>query len=449
VNTQTPLVRFRLGYLSLLEKYGKLKSPFDLRDLVEGEDYDYTPGGVGGMVYSAVQSLRREKVVGRVKWVSLGPEAPPRFNVGKIEFYNVSLDKEDVPLYTSFKEAIWNEIHQIEQYRMNATEYEAYVKYGWLSTELMMSFLDEVDLFFIHDFQQLQIGQMIGPSAPTVFRWHIPFDLTGVSANLRKLIIRGAEAFDAIIVSTKRDLEGLIKAGYRGRAYQSYPYTDPQRWVRPSRSETQDVLNRFSLTGNDRIIVVVGRMDPMKAQDVAISAVAKVKKQFPTVKLILVGNGSFTGSAKGGLAHPKVTKWRAELAALSRKVGVEDSVIFTGYISDAILKCLYSASDCVLIPSRIEGFNLTTIEAWLYRKPVVVSLGAGSSELVINKVNGYTFAPADVDDLAEKLRRVLANAEDAAKMGANGFDSARICFADRAVTEMRDIFNETLKQYSG
>jgi len=80
-----------------------------------------------------------------------------------------------------------------------------------------------------------------------------------------------------------------------------------------------------------------------------------------------------------------------KLRDLTQETGVKDKVIFTGYVTEKELASLYMRSDVVILTSRTEGFGLTVCEAWNYQKPVVVSKGAGVSELVIEGVNGYTF----------------------------------------------------------
>lgn len=447
INTQTPLVRFKLSYFALLEKYGRLERPLNLQSLVEGEDYEYTPGGVTAMVYPLLQKMGSASIIEKPKWVSLGPNAPPQYTANGIDFYSVSPDEHDIPLYTSFKEGIWNEMHGLGKLVVKPEEYQAYANYNWLSAELMMRFLNEVDLFYIHDFQQLLTGSLLGPSAPTVLRWHVPFRLDTATHELRTLVIKSAETFDAMVVSTRRDLEGLIRAGYRGRAYQIYPYTEPSKWKPATDTEIQSVRDAYSIKNDDKVLLLVARMDRIKSHDLGIMAVAKLRDEFPNIKLVLVGNGSFTGSGSGGLAHTKSAEWKMELFELVKSLGVADNVIFAGHAKDDRLRPLFSISDCVLIPSKIEGFNLTTVEGWLYKKPVVVSKGAGSSELVIDDVNGYTFTPGNVDEFAEKTGQVLRNSENAAKMGANGFDSARQCFVDTAMDKLKGIFEEVMKLY--
>ncbi|NOZ77272.1 MAG: trehalose-6-phosphate synthase [Euryarchaeota archaeon] len=98
---------------------------------------------------------------------------------------------------------------------MDVGDFVAYANYNWLCVHKMFEILDEVDIYYVHDFQQLQTGAMIGLAAPTVFRWHIPFNLDGVEKHLRNFIIRGMEGFDSIVVSCKRDL-GADKGRVQG-----------------------------------------------------------------------------------------------------------------------------------------------------------------------------------------------------------------------------------------
>ncbi|MGQ9469177.1 MAG: glycosyltransferase family 4 protein [Nitrososphaerales archaeon] len=445
VNNQTPLVRFKLGYPELLEKYGALIEPVDLRMLVEGEDYEYTPGGVTAMVYPLLKRMIKEGIIAEPRWVSLGPNAPSQVIVDGMMLYNVSLDDRDILLYSNFKEGIWRETHGLEQMQIKPSEYEAYARYNWVTAQLLLKLLPEVDLFFIHDFQQLQIGNLIGPSAPTILRWHIPFRPENLSNRLRTFILKCIEAFDAVVVSTRRDLEGLIHAGYHGKAYQIYPYLNPDKWNRPSDSVLNKFKDRFKLKEN--FLLIVGRMDGIKGQDIGIKALSFLKDWFPGLKLVLVGDGSFTSSGAGGLSHPKGVIWREELRKIARELKVEDSVIFTGYLNDEEIKAAYTLADAVIVTSRSEGFNLTMVEGWLYKKPVIVSRGAGSSELVNEGVNGYTFDPQNPKDLAEKIGQLLMKKEASIKMGDNGFYTSRQCYVDNAVKRLAEIFDEVVKRF--
>ena len=400
-------------------------------------DYYFAPGGVTATVYPMIKALRAARAVSKASWVSLNPNAPSKVVFDDIAFYHVQLPSELIPLYTNFKENIWREFHGLGPTEFSPRGYEAYVYYNWLCAQRMLKLLPDVDLMWVHDFQQLQVGGLIGPSAPTVFRWHIPFRVELVSPRLRDFVTKCLESYDAVIVSTKRDLEGLIHAGYKGRAYQIYPYVDPRKWRPVGEAKVVRVAERHGLSPDDLAVLVVARMDYIKGQDVAIKAHALLRRRRSNVKLLLVGDGSFTSA---GLGHSKGETWSRYLRSLVRELGVQDSVKFLGYVGDEELRALYTRADAVVVPSKMEGFGLTTVEAWSYRKPVVVSRGAGSSELVIEGVNGYTFKPEDHEELCEKLDALLSNAEAAAKMGEVGYETSKQCWVSSAVERLIEVF---------
>lgn len=447
VNTQTPLVRFKVGYAELRDRYGYGSGPVSLDKLEQGLDYIFTPGGVTGMVHSALNRMLDSGLITNPTWVSLGPGSPREVNAGRIRLYNVTLDEEQLLRYAVFKEGIWSEIHGLGRLSFGPREYQAYVEYNWQCAKVMLDMLQDTDIYWVHDFQQLLVGNLIGPSAPAVFRWHIPFRLDEVSLRLRMLILKGIEGFDSIIVSTKRDLEGLIRAGYKGEVHAIYPFLNPHGMVTPSRRAIEAVRAKLGLKNDDTIALVVARLDPIKNQELAIKAVAKLTKEFSSLKLLVVGDGSFTSSASGGLGQPKAKKWKSRLKALVTRLGLQGNVVFTGYVSDEELNCLYAASEVVLVPSTIEGFNLTAAEGWRRRKPCIVSKGAGISELVQDGVNGFTFSPGNVDELVEKLRTVLSSPESASKMGENGLMTAELCSIDSAVKSQKAAFEKVIKLY--
>jgi glycosyltransferase involved in cell wall biosynthesis len=447
VNSQTPFIKFLTPYSELLEKYDSLGVPLKLEELYQDVDYQFSPGGVTAMIFPLLKKMRAKNIIEDPIWISLGSNAPDEVLVDHVRLFHVQLPEYDMKRYANFKESIWNEIHGIGRFQIKPEEYEAFIRYNWLSTQVMLRMLREIDLYFIHDFQQLLTGTLIGPSAPAILQWHIPFKLESVSSKLKTFILKNIEGFDSIIVSTRRDLEGLIHAGYRGHAYQIYPYIDRSEWGPASSADIETVKETLKLKPGERVLLIVARMDKIKGQDIAIRAFSHVLKSRNDVKLLLIGNGSFSGSKEGGLAHPKSSIWRSQIQSLARDLGVSDKVFFAGYRPPEFVKAAYSLADAVLVSSRSEGFGLTTIEGWLYKKPVIVSSGAGSSELVIDDVNGYTFESGNDQQLAEKILKVLSKGEAAEKMGERGLDTATICDIERNISSLQHVFEETLSYF--
>lgn len=445
INSQTPLIRFKLQYAELLEKYGELPDPVRIDALIEGEDYEMSPGGVPKLVCPLMNRMIKENLIENAHWVSLNPMGPERVAAGKILIHNISLGSREVPAYSRMKERIWEEIHDLERHQVGPEEFAVYAKYNWLCATKMFELLP-IDVFYIHDFQQLQIGNMIGLAAPTVFRWHIPLDLSKVDPYMRNFIVRCMETFDAVVVSCKRDLEGLIRAGYHGRAYQVYPYVDDERWSEPTSSEMDKFCSTFGIGADDRMILVVGRMDKIKGQDIVVKAMSQLTSKFPNLKLVLVGDGSFSGSAVGGLSHPKANVWRRELQRLVRDLNLEKHVVFTGYLPDELLRAAYKRAEALVLPSVKEGFGLVVGEAWVYKKPVVVSKGAGASEMVMEGTNGYTFEVGDVGSLVNKLSLILKNPEAAAVIGERGNEMVKVLSLEEGVKKISTIFAEIIEE---
>ncbi|EZQ06752.1 MULTISPECIES: glycosyltransferase family 4 protein [Acidianus] len=430
INTQTPPVRLKLTYKDILEKYGYISLPLDLNELSQ-DDYYISVGGVSKMMLSLLSNFKE-----RSRWVALGPGYPPEIVMNNMNVSFIDLSPEVLSLYTKFKEGIYNEAHGVSRYEINGREYIAYATYNWLSAQKLLEYYSDTDVFFINDFQQLLIGGIIGPSAPAVLWYHIPFVPENMGERLREFVARSFEGFDLVILSTKRDMEGLLRTGAKVKAKQIYPFIDPSSYKKVSDSDVRSIESKYGIKEDDKVILVVARMDPIKSQDVAIKAIKNLN-----VKLVLAGDGSFTSKTLG---HDKASNWVRKLKDIAKQFNVEDKVIFTGYVTDDDLFSLYQRSNVVVLPSNVEGFGLTVCEGWNYGKPVVVSKGAGASELIIEGINGYTFNPGDYNGLASAIRDSLKDEE---RIGQRGLETLRKCSVDYAYDQIKDVLEEAMGSY--
>lgn len=440
VASQTPLIRFRVMAKDLITKYGCPPSGIPLSLLKEGDDYVFSPGGVTRMVFPLLKQMVGRKFITNPYWVSLNPIGPERVVVDGITLEHVALKSERMRGYGLVKEAIWNIIHGIKHepasvaHLLWGDEYSDYTYYNRICAEriLKLDAEQDFDLFYIHDFQQLPTGFMLHSLKPKVFRWHIPFNETTIPAEWKHFLLGYLDSYETVIVSSRKYLGALRRFGYRGKAYHIYPYIDPEIYKRPSRRQVEEFCEKFCIAGSDRAVLVVARLDPTKGQDRAIRAIARVAKEIPEVKLILVGNGSFS-SSREGLGLSKASRWLSQLQKLTRDLKIEDRVIFTGHVNHNELEAAYARSDLTVLPSVREGFGLVVLESWLYKKPVIVSSNAGISELVVDGKNGMVFNPDNPVELADKIVELLKNSELAAKLGANGLETLRECHIGEGV----------------
>ncbi|MFS2242454.1 glycosyltransferase [Microbacterium sp. OR16] len=137
-------------------------------------------------------------------------------------------------------------------------------------------------------------------------------------------------------------------------------------------------------------ILFVGRLTGEKQVDVVLRAVAALDPALD-VHFDIAGGGD----------------QRKALEALTAQLGIEDRVTFHGRVTDAQLRELYSRSSVFAIASIAELQSIVTMEAMASALPVVGADAVALPHLVHDGENGYLFEPGNVDDLADKLTRVL------------------------------------------
>ena len=439
VNTQTPLVQY-LGNPDSGRLEAASRDPTDLTTLREGVDFQYSPGGVTRMVFPLVRRLLEAEVVGEVHWVALNPHAPPTVRLGKITLHNLALDGDRMAGYGEVKEAIWGRIHEIDAARPRDDLFwsEAFSEYAYYNrrTAEVIQQLDrthDFDAFYIHDFQQMPVGHMLATVKPKIFRWHIPFDASVFPDQWRALLATYLDSYDMIVVSTASYAESLLAWRPEANVLRLYPYLDPADYGRPSRSTVAATAKRLGLGPTDRVALVVARMDPMKGQDLAIRALEGLREEYPELRLVLVGNGSFSGS-RSGLGLSKSATWRQHLEKEATARGVRDRVLFTGHVSQEDLDALYERAEFTILPSIREGFGLVAVESWLHRRPAIVTRRAGVAELIRDGVSGLLFDPDRPEELEKRMRQLLDDRSGRlrARLVRNGRVASRQCTLDAA-----------------
>jgi len=112
-------------------------------------------------------------------------------------------------------------------------------------------------------------------------------------------------------------------------------------------------------------------------------------------------------------------KWRR---LLNRR-----DVCVLGRMGHAQLRIEFQLASLFCLASLEDGFSMAALEAMAHGVPVVVSTGAGSSDLVIEGVNGFTFKPDDLDGLAKHILFAYQNPEAVALMSAASITTASAC----------------------
>ncbi|WP_067825229.1 glycosyltransferase family 4 protein [Nocardia inohanensis] len=145
------------------------------------------------------------------------------------------------------------------------------------------------------------------------------------------------------------------------------------------------------------VVLCVRRLERRMGIDVLIRAWATVRAAHPHARLVIVGTGT---------AEP-------ELRALARG---DDSIVFTGAVSDEQLTELYVRSELTVVPSlALEGFGLIALESLAAGRAPIVSDCGGLPDSVRELDASLIVPPGDADALAARLDAGLAGTRPGAK----------------------------------
>ncbi|MDQ2848339.1 MAG: glycosyltransferase [Actinomycetota bacterium] len=155
---------------------------------------------------------------------------------------------------------------------------------------------------------------------------------------------------------------------------------------------------------NRGYLLVAARIQPLKGQDVAISALAALDSADRPL-LVLAGGTS-----------PGYEDFRTELDALVESNGLNSEVWFLPAQSRPRLAELMRGAALLLAPSRSETFGLVTLEAAASGVPSVVPAATGLADAVRGGVSGVQVAGFEAESWATAIRRLLENPETLAAL---------------------------------
>ncbi len=151
------------------------------------------------------------------------------------------------------------------------------------------------------------------------------------------------------------------------------------------------VRERYGL--GSQYLLALGNLQPRKNIGRLVEAYARLRRdgQLVGVQLVLAGKAL----------------WReSEIYAKVKGAGLEQEVIFPGYVDDADLPALYSGALAFVFPSLYEGFGLPPLEAMACGTPVIASNAASLPEVVGDAA--LTVNPTDVQALADAIHLVVS-----------------------------------------
>ncbi|MCK0110785.1 D-inositol-3-phosphate glycosyltransferase [Ornithinimicrobium sp. F0845] len=185
------------------------------------------------------------------------------------------------------------------------------------------------------------------------------------------------------------------------------------------------------------VVLFVGRIQPLKAPDVTIRAVAELVRRDPTLRERLVV-GVLGGPSGSGLARPE------SLQELTAELGLEDMVRFVPPVSRAALADWYRAADLVTVPSYNESFGLVAVESLASGTPVVAA-DVGGLPVAVGD-GGVLVDGHDPLHWADEIGALLADGQRRAALAEAGLAHAASLGWDSTVDRLDEVYRQARAQ---
>ncbi len=172
----------------------------------------------------------------------------------------------------------------------------------------------------------------------------------------------------------------------------------------------QQAREKLGISGQEKVLLFVGNLLPVKGVDLLLTAFARVASQDPDLYLYLGGDGPL----------------RRTLAEQADRLGIRERVHFMGRRPYEEIPFWINSADAVVLSSRSEGLPSILLESMGCGKAMVATDVGGISEILRDGETGFLVEPENPDRLAERLGRILVESPELARtMGERAYEASR------------------------
>jgi D-inositol-3-phosphate glycosyltransferase len=199
---------------------------------------------------------------------------------------------------------------------------------------------------------------------------------------------------------------------------------------------------RLGLPQDAFIPLFAGRIQPLKAPDVLLRAVAVLLERDPSLRprLLVPVVGGPSGS---GLAKPE------GLQKLAARLGIADIVQFRPPVGQVELAEWFRAASVLVMPSHSESFGLVAIEAQASGTPVIAASVGGLPVAVREGATGFLVTGHDPAEYARAMSRFIDAPELVDRMGSTASRHAQSFGWDTAATATARVYAAALNAHGG
>ncbi|MBG93112.1 MAG: glycosyl transferase family 1 [Chloroflexi bacterium] len=192
---------------------------------------------------------------------------------------------------------------------------------------------------------------------------------------------------------------------------------------------------KLKFYNEDKIVLAVGRVEPLKGLDVLIRAMSYVDPEMP-YQLVIIGGDK--------AASVEISR----LKDIAMQVGIAHKVKFIGSVDHSKLPIYYRAADVVVIPSFSESFGLVAVEAMASGVPVVASNVGGLALTVEHGRAGFLIPPGSSDQFGEKINLLLNDPKLRSDFGKIGVENMRSYSWDAVAIQLCNVFRLLIEDES-
>jgi glycosyltransferase involved in cell wall biosynthesis len=290
---------------------------------------------------------------------------------------------------------------------------------------------ERIDVLHTHAFGQNAWGSVIGRLArvPVVIAHEHNRSFTGRALRPvidRELTARCASVMIVVSQEARRRMVEVERIAPQGlvllpNGIRALPPGDG----RPVRAE-------LGIGHDDPVIGSVCILRSEKALDLLVRAAALLIRDFPRLRVMIVGDGPD----------------RARVEAVVEQLGLEKHVLLTGARAD--VPDVLAAMDVAVLSSDYEGSPLSMLEFMDAGKPIVATRVGGIPEAIEDGVQGVLVPPRDETALAAAIGGVLRDMDGGREMGARARDRCRGEFSlDRTVERLQQLYQQLRSRRDG
>jgi len=194
------------------------------------------------------------------------------------------------------------------------------------------------------------------------------------------------------------------------------------------------------LKPGDRMVLFVGRIEPLKGVDTLIQAMSCVQmKQARPVHLAIIGGDP-------AASPQEMSAEMARLQKLCDDLAVGQTVVFLGKRDQDKLPYYYSAAELLVMPSHYESFGMVALEAMACGTPVVASEVGGLAYLVKDGETGFTVPDQEPEKLCEKISLLLNDKQLHLMMSQRAVEYAQDYAWEKIAQQIVEVYEGLLVQ---